>query len=107
MIFYQQCRSFKVEGKRYLRPLARVEQQLRSVFDAEEREQVLQPNRTPVTWTGADFTLHEGTRVHNAVATATYRKVYEDDDQIFGLQGELIYRPQPGLEMPPVKVDIW
>ncbi|PSF12081.1 hypothetical protein C7H10_12625 [Marinobacter shengliensis] len=89
------------------RSLAWIEQQLRSVFDAEEREQILQPNRTPVTWTGADFTLHKGTRIHNAAATATYRKVYEDDDQIFGLQGELIYRPQPGLEMPPVKVDIW
>jgi len=37
----------------------------------------------------------------------TYRRVYRDDDQIFGLQGELIYRPQPGLEMPPIKVDIW
>ncbi|RBP68457.1 toxin VasX [Marinobacter nauticus] len=89
------------------RSLAWIEQQLRSVFDAEEREQILQPNRTPVTWTGADFTLHEGTRIHNAAATATYRKIYYDDDQIFGLQGELIYRPQPGLEMPPVKVDIW
>lgn len=89
------------------RSLAWVEQQLRSVFDAEEREQILQPKRTPVTWSGSDFTLHEGTRVHNAAATATYRKVYHDDDQIFGLQGELTYRPQPGLEMPPVKVDIW
>jgi hypothetical protein len=89
------------------RSLAWVEQQLRSVFDAEEREQILQPKRTPVTWSGSDFTRHEGTRIHNAAATATYRKIYDDDDQIFGLQGELIYRPQPGLEMPPVKVDIW
>ncbi|MBY5963949.1 toxin VasX [Marinobacter nauticus] len=89
------------------RSLAWIEQQLRSVFEAEEREQILQPKRTPVTWSGSDFTRHEGTRIHNAAATATYRKVYDDDDQIFGLQGELIYRPQPGLEMPPVKVDIW
>lgn len=89
------------------RSLAWAEQQLRTVFDAGEREQILQPKRTSVTWSGADFTLHEGSRVQNAAATATYRRVYNDDGQIFGLQGELIYRPQPGLEMPPVKVDIW
>ncbi|WP_309043516.1 hypothetical protein [Marinobacter sediminicola] len=89
------------------RSLAWVEQQLRTVFDAEERQRILQPKRTPVVWTGIDFSLHEGTRVHNAAATATYRKIYHDDDQIFGLEGELIYSPQPGLEMPPVKVDIW
>nr|WP_153045461.1 toxin VasX [Marinobacter salexigens] len=89
------------------RSLAWVEQQLRKVFDANERERILQPKRTPVVWSGADFSLHEGTRVHNATATATYRKIYHDDDQIFGLEGELIYSPQPGLEMPPVKVDIW
>ncbi|WP_370256908.1 toxin VasX [Marinobacter nauticus] len=89
------------------RSLAWVERQLRAVLDTEEREYILQPKRTPVTWSGSDFSLHVGTRVHNAAATATYRRVYHDDDQIFGLQGELIYRPQPGLEMPPVKVDIW
>lgn len=79
------------------RSLAWVEQQLRSVFYSEEREQILQPKRTPVTWPGSDFTRDEGARVHNAASTATYRKVYHDDDQIFGLQGELTYRPQPGL----------
>ncbi|MBY5939190.1 toxin VasX [Marinobacter nauticus] len=89
------------------RSLAWVEQKLRTVSDAEERERILQPKRTPVVWTSADFTIHEGTRIDNPAATATYRKIYHDDDQIFGLQGELIYRPQPGLEMPPIKVDIW
>jgi hypothetical protein len=84
-----------------------VDQQMRTVFDEEERERILQPKRNPVTWSGTDFISHEGTRVYNTVATATCRRVCHDDDQIFGLQGELTYRPQPGLEMPPVKVDIW
>jgi len=89
------------------RSLAWVEQQLRTVFDTDERERILQPKRIPVVWSGADFSLHEGTRIHNAPATATYRRIYHDDDQIFGLEGELIYSPQPGLEMPPAKVNIW
>ena len=89
------------------RSLAWVEQQLRTVFDAEDRQRILQPKRTPVVWSGIDFSLHEGTRIHNKNATATYRKIYHADDQIFGLEGELIYSPQPGLEMPSVKVDIW
>lgn len=107
MIFINNVRLLKLRKSVIYRSLVRVEQQFRSVFDAEEREQILQAKRTSVTWSGSDFTLHEGTGIHNAAATATYRKVYYDDNQIFGLQGELIYRPQPGLEMPPVKVDIW
>jgi hypothetical protein len=89
------------------RSLAWLEEKLRTVFDSEEKERILQPNRKAVVWSGADFSIHEGTRIHNAASTATYRRIYHNDDQIFGLEGQLIYRPQPGLEMPPIEVDIW
>lgn len=89
------------------RSLAWVEDQLSRLSSDEEREHWLQPDRSSVTWDGSKFTSHEGTRIRNKVVTATYRQVYHGDDRILGLEGVLTYQPQPGLEMPPIRISIW
>lgn len=97
----------ELRSGRIHRSLAWLEDQLSKLSSDEEREHLLQPERRPVTWNSSDFSLHEGTRIKGKVGTATYRRIYHGDDRIMGLEGELTYQPQPGLEMPPIRISVW
>ena len=88
------------------RALAWSEEQIRSLFSDEEQERLLNPEKKAVEWTGEDFDRHQGTHVNTPVGTVVYRRIYHGKDQIKGLEGTLIYEPQPGLTMPPLEVSL-
>jgi len=88
------------------RALAWSEEQIRSLFSDEEQEQLLNPKKKAVEWTGEDFDRHQGTQVNTPVGTVVYRRIYHGKDRIKGLEGTLTYEPQPGLTMPPLEVSL-
>ncbi len=88
--------------------LAWAEEEFRRWFTEEDRQNMQDSEfeNFPVIWTGSDFDRHQGTHIEQPVGTAVYRRVHHDGDKLERIEGELTYQPQPGLEFPPIKVNL-
>lgn len=82
------------------------DEEIRKLFTEEQQEKLLSPEFRFVEWNGEDFDQHLGTRVSTSIGTVVYRRIYHGKDRIEGLEGTLIYQPQPGLTMPSLEVDL-
>lgn len=65
--------------------------------------------RVEVEWDGSDFYQDIGTRRPRIKDGARYRRVYHPTPalgELKGIEGELIYSPQPGLALPATKLEL-
>jgi len=95
----------QLSGTAY-RALAWTEDQVRSLFSEQQKEQLLNSGKRAVKWSGEDFDRHQGTQVSTPVGTVVYRRIYHGKDRISGLEGTFTYEPQPGLTIPALEVSL-
>lgn len=65
--------------------------------------------RVEVEWDGSHFHRDIGTRRPAPTGDARYRRVYHsrpDRGEFKGIEGELVYSPQPGLALPATKLEL-